>query len=54
MHLATILVMMRWVRESSINRRHMMAKHGDIFSILKQDHDLHRDILDKLEDTHEE
>ena len=25
-----------------------MAKHGDIFSILKQDHDLHRDILDKL------
>jgi len=32
----------------------MMAKHGDIFSILKPDHDLHRDILDKLEDTHGE
>jgi len=31
-----------------------MAKHGDIFSILKDDHDLHRQILDKIENTHGE
>ena len=30
-----------------------MSKH-DIFDILKQDHDLHRDLLDKIGETHGE
>ncbi|MGD9810769.1 MAG: hemerythrin domain-containing protein [Sphingobium sp.] len=31
-----------------------MAHHGDIFSILRDDHDKHRDLLAKIDDTHGE
>ncbi len=31
-----------------------MARHGDIFSILRDDHDVHRDLLARLDETHGE
>jgi hemerythrin superfamily protein len=47
---ATIFCLVRWSKTVPA-QEYRMAMHRDIFSILKQDHDLHRDLLAKLDAT---